>query len=136
MSSPQLYLAMLPSTQDPTTSSPSSGQNNPKNVDFLQKKLLPFLLAVTLVLKGPTLASEYLEKATGLDPNTSLLSRALILVQTRQHKAFKRDLMGGNGAAPDQGTPAYVAFEFIRANLEILKVQFVGASAFAVLPKC
>ena len=71
--------------------------------------------ALTYLNEADILARQ-LDEDNSFGPR-SLLYRAQALVQSKQHKIFKRDLKS-TGLSPEQMT----AYEFFRSNLEYLKV--------------
>ena len=72
------------------------------------------------MLKMPASALTYLNEMdkTSSSSSAMALQRAQALVMSKAHKAFKKDIKAGDMMVPQEA----IAFEFLRANLEYLKV--------------
>ena len=105
-----------------TSDSPGGGSISSSS-DLLQKYILPLLTTVSLMLRMPASALTYLNEmykptGGGGPSSTVILQRAQALVLSKAHKAFKKDIKAG-----DMGPGDSLTFEFLRANLEYLKVR-------------
>jgi hypothetical protein len=112
------------------SSSPGGSTVGSNNNSVLYSHVYPLLASVSLALRLPTEALSYLGQSLASDGSQSptpslggrqLLCRAHALILSRQHKPFKRDLKPV-GLTPDET----VTFEFMRANMEFLKVREVS----------
>lgn len=93
--------------------------------DELYRSILLLRLCLTLAVNLPSVAMQSLtdlEKLDGVKATTVLLKRAHVLVLLKQHKVFKRDLKPSS----EFTTKESVAFEFLRANMEFVRVSLAN----------
>ena len=133
----QLYLSCTSASAAaaaPGITDSSAGTTSCFSSDHLQKYVLPLLTTLSLMLKMPASALTYLNEmdktssssaggggagAASPSPSVMALQRAQALVMSKAHKAFKKDVKAGDMMVPQEA----ITFEFLRANLEYLKVR-------------
>ena len=135
----QLYLSCTSSgatDNSPVSSTSPSSSGSVSSSDHLQKYILPLLTTLSLMLRMPASALTYLNEmdktmsapsssssssgagASSSASSVAVLQRAQALVLSKAHKAFKKDIKAG-----DMGPQEAITFEFLRANLEYIKVR-------------